>query len=186
MNTKTRTALVTAVLAILLSFMSVSPASAASAQNRTGYTGSVTLKGAMTIGRDQMIYNGPCCSYVLKRFTNAGFTAYPTTAFSGNQTISAVYRLQRWTGSSWATERQTGTYSGTVAPGGSVSFPEVTLESLNRTSQFPYRIGVTIVWSRTYAGTTLGGENIVSSLVSENVCSTRFTRCTPYTDSVVM
>ena len=186
MNTKTRTALLALIVAMLLSFASTSPASAAVAQNRTGYTGGVTLNGAMTIGQDQMIYNGTCCSYVLKRFTNAGFTARPTTAFNGNQTISATYRLMRWDGSRWVIERQTGTYSGTVAPGGSLRFPSVTLEGPNRTGQFAYRIGITIVWSRTYAGTTLGGENVVSSLVSENVCSTRFTRCTAYYDGLVM
>lgn len=185
MNTKTRTALLTLVVAILMSFVSASPASAAVTQNRSGYTGSVTLNGAMTIGRDQMVYN-TCCSYVLKRFTNAGFTAYPTTAFTGTQTISAVYRLQRWTGSSWVNERQTGTYSGNVARGGSLTFPAVTLDSTNKIGQFPYRMVISVVWTRTYAGTALGGENIVSSRTAENVCQTRFTRCTPYTDSVVM
>ncbi len=185
MTTKTRTALLTLVVAILLSFVSAAPASAATVQNRSGYTGSITLKGAMTIGQDQMVYN-TCCSYVLKRFTNAGFTAYPTTAFSGRQTISAMYGLQRWNGSSWVIERQSGTYSGTVSPGGSLSFPAVTLESSNRTGQFPYRIVISVMWTRTYAGTTLGGENVVSNRLADNVCSTRFTRCTPYTDSVVM
>ena len=187
-KTLPRTTLVAAVVAVLLSFLSATPASAATAVNRSDYTGSVTLSGAMTTGRDQMVYNGTNYggSYVLKRFTNDGFTAYPTTAFSGRQTISAVYRLQRWNGSRWVIERQTGTYSGTVSAGGRLTFPAVTLDGPTLIGQFPYRMAVSIVWSRTYAGTTLGGENIVANRYADNVCATRFTRCTPYTDSVVM
>lgn len=180
-----RTAILGVLAAIILSAFSAAPASAATFTNRSGYTGGVTLNGAMTIGRDQMVYN-TCCSYVLKRFSSAGVTVTATTAYAGTQRVYGVYQLQRWYNGAWQNLAQSGAYSGVVSAGGTLSFPGVTLDAPNYTGQFAYRIRLALSWERATTGTLLGSQWIIADRVAENACATRFTRCTPYTDSVVM
>ena len=187
MNTTTthRSAILAVLVAIILSAFSAAPASAATYTNRSGYTGGVTLNGPMTTGRDQMVYN-TCCSYVLKRFSSAGVTVTATTAYAGTQRVYGVYQLQRWYNGAWQNLAQSGTYSGLVSGGGTLTFPGVTLDAPHYTGQFPYRIRVALSWERASTGTALGAQWIIANRLAENACATRFTRCTPYTDSVVM
>jgi len=81
----------------------------------------------MTTGRDQMVDN-TCCSYVLKRFSSAGVTVTATTAYAGTQRVYGVYQLQRWYNGPWQNLAQSGTYSGLVSGGGTLTFPGVTLD----------------------------------------------------------
>lgn len=185
-----RTGMVAATLAafaMLLSVLAAQPASAAVAQNVSGRPGSVSLNGPMITGRDIMYYNGYAGSYYTRTFSTAGVKVAPSRAYAGTQRVQGRYALQRWVNGGWENVQFSGAYTGTVYGTGRLTIPSVSFSNPPQyIGRFPYRIRVSLVWTKASTGATIGMENVVSSSYSDNQCSTRFIACSVYTDSIVM
>ena len=176
-----------AAFAMLLSVVAAQPASAAVAQNVSGSTGAVSLNGPLITGRDIMYYNGYAGSYYTRTFSSAGVKVAPSRSYAGTQRVTGRYALQRFVNGSWQNVHFTGTYSGTVAGTGRLTFPAISFSNPPQyIGRFPYRIRISLVWQKASTGATLGSENVVSSTSGDNQCATRFIACQVYSDSIVM
>jgi hypothetical protein len=177
-----------AVASPLASVVVAQPAGAATIERVSGRTPGVSLNGALITGRDILYYNGPYGStYYTRTFSTAGLTIPRASAYSGSQTIYVQYFLERWANGAWRGVQNSVAYHGSVSGTGRLTFPAMSFSNPPQyTGQFPYRIAVGIVWQRNSTGAILAKERVISSSTRDNVCATRWIRCTPYTDSVVM
>lgn len=189
-HTTLRAGLVTVLatlLTILSSVVAAQPASAAVFRNVGGTTGAVTLNGPLITGRDVLYYNGYAGSYYTRTFTTAGVTVSRSAAFAGTQRIMGGYVLERYVNGAWRTVQSTSSWQGTVSGTGRLTFPAYSFSNPPQyTGRYPYRIAVALVWTNAYTGTVVGKGKVIPSSYSDTRCATRWIRCTPYTDSIVM
>lgn len=170
------------LMALLLTFFTPAPAQAATYVGRSGQIGSVTLVGPMVNAYDvgQRLANG---TYFYSKNWNVGGFTVTRSPSTYSQRVTAVAAIQRWDGR-WV-DIQSRTWSGTVSGTGTLSFPAWTWSPTNvPNNRASYRVNYLIAWNDSSSGQFVALTGILPNTYADNKCSTRFFRCTSYTDGL--
>jgi hypothetical protein len=169
------------LMSLLLMLFHPVPADAASLAGNAGQIGTVWVNGPLINAWDSAtpLQNGT--TFYAKNFSVGGITVGRSPS-SFEQRVTVVSGIQRWDGS-WV-DIQSRTRSGVVRGTGTVSFPEWTWSPSVSNNRAFYRVVHVIYWVDSASGQLVAVTGVVPNSLADNRCSTKYFRCTSYTDSL--
>ena len=138
-----------------------------------GSAGSVSLPRINV--SDTYLYVGGIAVATLTIDSTIGPLVYRSPATTGAQDVYAVYSLQRWNGSAWATQAQ-GTASARIGAGyGSVRMPRASF--MPTSGKGYYRVAWAFAWKVPGASANLGSGVLNANSTSDFACITPLRPC---------